>query len=67
MDNRSLIFGRKGNSWHGVRDIHCPESALRKVFIVVFQDVNPRKMLLKRAKRLVRGQPLISENEKRMY
>jgi hypothetical protein len=67
MNNRSLIFGRKGNSWHGVRDIHCPEGVFRKVFIVVFQDVNPRKLLLKRVKRLLRGQPLISENEKRMY
>ena len=67
MDNRSLIFGRKGNSWHGVREIRCPEGAFRKVFIVVFQDVNPRKLLLKRGKRLLRGQPLISDNEKRMY
>jgi len=67
MNNRSLLFGRKGNSWHGVHDIRCPEGAFRKVFIVVFQDVNPRKLLLKRGKRLLRGQPLISENEKRMY
>lgn len=67
MGNRSLIFGRQGNSWHGVREIRCPEGAYRKVFIVVFQDVNPRKLLLKRVKRLLRGQPLISKNEKRMY
>ena len=67
MNNRSLIFGRKSNSWHGVRDIHCPEGTFRKVFIVVFQDANPCKLLLKRGKRLLRGQPLISENEKRMY
>jgi len=43
------------------------ETAFRKVFIVVFHDVNPRKLLLKRVKRLLGGQPLISENEKRMY
>ena len=67
MDNRSLIFGRKGNSWHGVRDIRCPEGVFRKVFIVVFQDTNPRKMLLKKGRRLFRGEPLVSDNEKRMY
>jgi len=67
MDNRSLIFGRKGNSWHGVREIHCPEGVFRKVFIVVFQDVNPWELLFKRSKRLFRGQPLISEKEKRNY
>jgi hypothetical protein len=39
MNNRSLIFGRKDNFWHGVRDIHCPDGAFRKAFIVVFQDV----------------------------
>jgi len=67
MDNRSLIFGRKGNSWHGVRDIRCAEGAYRKVFLVVFQDVNPRKQLLKRGRRLLRGQPLITEKERRIY
>ena len=35
LGNRSLLFGRSGNSWHGVREIHCPEGRLRKVFIVV--------------------------------
>jgi len=34
LGNYSLLFTRKGNSWHGVREIHCPEGALRKVFIV---------------------------------
>ncbi len=34
--NRSLLFARKKNSWHGVREIRCPEGVLRKVFIVVF-------------------------------
>jgi len=50
-----------------VREIQCPEGAFRKVFIVVFQDANPRKLLFKRVKRLLSGKPLISENEKRMY
>lgn len=67
MNKRSPLFGRKGNSWHGVHDIHCPEGAFRNVFIVVLQDVNPRKLLLKRGKRLLRRQSLISENEKRMH
>lgn len=36
LGNRSLLFTRKKNSWHGVREIRCPEGALRKVFIVEF-------------------------------
>lgn len=35
LGNYSLLFGRRGNSWHGVREITCPEDRLRKVFIVV--------------------------------
>ncbi len=35
LGNRSLIFTRRGNSWHGVREIACPEDRLRKVFIVI--------------------------------
>lgn len=35
VGNRSFIFTRRGNSWHGVREIRCPEGAYRKVFIVV--------------------------------
>ncbi|MCC7412779.1 MAG: hypothetical protein IT495_14290 [Gammaproteobacteria bacterium] len=38
IGNCSLLFGRKGNSWHGVRPIECPGDALRKVFIVVIED-----------------------------
>ncbi len=38
MDNRSFLFARKGNSWHGMREITCPENQLRKVFIVVVED-----------------------------
>ena len=45
LDNRSLIFARKGNSWHGVREITCPEGMLRKVFIVVINKVPVRKQL----------------------
>lgn len=35
MGNRSLLFQRQGNSWHGVRELSCPEGRLRKVFIIV--------------------------------
>lgn len=66
-DNRSLIFGRRGNSWHGVHEIRCPEGAYRKVFIVVFEDVNPRKIFMKRVMRLVKGKPLVTEKERAMY
>ena len=35
MGNRSLLFQRQGNSWHGVKTLTCPEDRLRKVFIIV--------------------------------
>jgi hypothetical protein len=38
IGNRSLIFSRNGNSWHGVREIQCPEGRMRKVFIVVLNE-----------------------------
>ncbi len=38
MGNRSFVFTRRGNSWHGVREIKCPEGRMRKVFIVVLND-----------------------------
>ncbi len=65
--NRSLIFGRRGNSWHGVRELTCPDGAYRQVFIVVFEDYRPGKMFLKRAKRLLKGKPLVTEKERAMY
>jgi hypothetical protein len=65
--NRSLIFGRRGNSWHGVRELTCPEGAYRQVFIVVFEDYRPGRMFLKRAKRLLKGKPLVTEKERAMY
>lgn len=47
LGNHSLLFGRRGNSWHGVREIHCPEGLLRKVFIVVVNS-NTLKARLRR-------------------
>lgn len=66
-DNRSLIFGRRGNSWHGVRRIRCPGDRLRKVFIVVFEEHRPLHMALKRARRLITGKTLVTRKESLMY
>ncbi len=41
LGNRSLIFMQRKNSWHGVREIRCPEGELRKVFIVVVNSGSP--------------------------
>jgi hypothetical protein len=38
LGNHSFLFARQGNSWHGVREIQCPEGLYRKVFIVVIND-----------------------------
>ena len=40
MGNRSLLFQRQGNSWHGVKELNCPDDRLRKVFIVVVNADN---------------------------
>jgi len=37
--NNSFLFLRRGNSWHGVREIQAPEGEFRKVFIVVFEKL----------------------------
>jgi hypothetical protein len=66
-DNRSLLFGRRGNSWHGVRRIQCPEGHYRKVFIVVFEEHRPARMAAKKLKRLVQGKPLVTDKERLMY
>ena len=66
-DNRSLLFGRRGNSWHGVRRINCPEGHFRKVFIVVFEEHRPLKMAAKKLRRLLTGKPLVTHKESLMY
>jgi hypothetical protein len=38
LGNYSFLFARRGNSWHGVRAIECPDGFYRKVFIVVIND-----------------------------
>jgi len=52
LENYSFLFRRRGNSWHGVREIHCPEDRLRKVFIVVIEDNSPRKRIKRWGKSL---------------
>jgi hypothetical protein len=39
VGNYSFLFARRAKSWHGVREIHCPEGRYRKVFIVVINDL----------------------------
>lgn len=67
LDNRSLLFARRGNSWHGVRAVRCPEGQLRKVFIVVFESHRPLRMAIKKARRAVRGKPLVTDKERLQY
>lgn len=50
IGNRSLLFIRQGNSWHGVKPIQCPEGYLRKVFIVVINNDKPWYRLRSRLK-----------------
>lgn len=38
IGNLSLLFMRREQSWHGVKEIRCPPDTLRKVFIVVIED-----------------------------
>ncbi len=38
LDNMSLIFRRTAHSWHGVREVTCPDDQMRKIFIVVIDD-----------------------------
>jgi len=39
IGNRSLLFIRRNDSWHGVRALACPQGSYRKVFIVVVARV----------------------------
>ena len=51
LGNHSLIFQRTAHSWHAVREIHCPEDRMRRVFIVV---VNPENMYRRIRDRVMR-------------
>ena len=39
-ETHSLLFKRTSKSWHGVREITCPDGFLRKVFMVSIQHTN---------------------------
>lgn len=45
LGNRSLLFARKEHSWHGVREIRCPQDRMRQVFIVVINRFTPADRL----------------------
>jgi hypothetical protein len=38
IGNCSTLFARRRQSWHGVRELSCPDDRLRKVFIVVINQ-----------------------------
>ncbi|TDO07725.1 MULTISPECIES: hypothetical protein [Halomonas] len=51
--NYSFLFTRRGNSWHGVREITSPPGYYRKVFIVVIRSREPLQSLKQSFKRLM--------------
>lgn len=55
LGNHSLLFARTEYSWHGVREIHCPKDALRKVFIVVINRSTPLDRLWRALGKTSRG------------
>jgi hypothetical protein len=65
MDNHSVIFGRRGNSWHGVKTINAPEGVMRKVFILVYEDARPLKLFRKRLRRFLTGRSTDIQAERR--
>lgn len=46
LGNYSLLFARTPNSWHGVKEISCPEGYYRKVFMVAIKKFAPLDTLL---------------------
>lgn len=52
IGNYSFLFTRRGNSWHGVREIACPPDRYRKVFIVVIYSHHPLQKLYRRLRGL---------------
>ena len=54
LGNHSLLFMRRGNSWHAVREVRCPPGVYRKVFIVVIETALPGWSVSLPAPRLLR-------------
>ena len=48
IGNVSTLFARRRHSWHGVRELTCPSDKLRKVFVVVINQ-----LVLYAARRLI--------------
>lgn len=46
--NRSLIFARTRHSWHGVREITCPEGRLRKILLATIKSASRWEILRRR-------------------
>jgi hypothetical protein len=42
IGNRSFLFHSTGSSWHGVREVTCPEGRYRKVLIVLIHRASLR-------------------------
>jgi len=57
IGNYSLLFARGAHSWHGVRELICPQDQLRKVFIVVINRLTPLLRLRRLVGELPRGLP----------
>ncbi len=55
LGNYSFLFERTEHSWHGVRQIRCPQDRLRKIFIVVFNRLTPAVRLRRFVGRLPQG------------
>ena len=55
IGNYSLLFAQGDTSWHGVREITCPDDHLRKVFIVVVNRRSPSVWVRRALGRLPKG------------
>lgn len=53
-ENSSLIFGRGKKSWHAVGALDCPEGALRKVFIVIYEERSAMRTARKKVTALLK-------------
>lgn len=56
VGNYSLLFQSRERSWHGMRELACPEGYLRKVFIVVIND--RLRAAVRRTKARLRGEEI---------
>ena len=45
IGNYSLLFARTPSSWHGVKEISCPDGSYRKLFMVAIKKFSPVEQL----------------------